>query len=321
MPGKASAGQHRDRVGRFAETMHAEAGTVLAAGPRPGNGMPVLGSAAAGYTDKLDENGNLVLQVRLVNGKPDDAPDGTAAVIAYSTAETGCTREAFYTGGVLHDGSGDKPSQRLTWPSGATDITRGFRRPHQGSIVTQDSPDGQPGSVRTSASGDTLTAHYANGRLQDPAPGVPAKVHAFADGSRRVTHAPCGRPADLPDGTPAERRYYPDGTAELEWRMHDGQPWDSDDGQPAERHFHPDGSVAKELYVFDGKLLDPAAGKPALAEYTPDGTMTRSESRPYIDSALHGFTDHRNRPSRAAKWSWGPKEPVTRYTGAPATPR
>lgn len=301
--------------GQFAPVGHAEPAAALAPPARPANGMPVLGSAAAGYSDKLDEHGNLVLQVRLVNGKPSDAPDGTAAIIAYSAASTGFTREVFYTGGVLHDGSGDKPTERLTWPSGATDVTRGFRRPHRGFIVAQDSADGQPAKVRTSAAGDVVIAHYANGRLQDSAPGVPAKVQEFADGSRRVTHAPFGQPSDLADGTPAERRYYPDGTLAVEIRQFDAWTWDGDDGQAAERHFHPDGSLAKEIHAFKGKLLDPAPGTSALIEYGVDGTVIRTESRPYIDTR-DSYINHANKPTRQQENYWASTAPVKRH-GAP----
>jgi hypothetical protein len=306
-------------AGRFANRDRPEAGTVLTAqaapGPAPSNGMPRLGSAAAGYTDRFDDDGNLILQVRLENGRPNDAPDGTAAVIRYSVAPHGATTEKFYNNGVLSDGSGDKPTERMTWPSGRSDVTRGYVEPHRGHITPQDSPDGQPASVRIDGKGHVMTTYYTAGYMQDPAPGVPAKVQELPDGSRRVTHAPYGRMSDLEDGTPAERRYYPDGTLAMEWRQLDGFPWDGDDGQPAERHFHPDGSVAKELFLFKGKLLNPAADTPALVEYAPDGTVTRSESRPWIDT-WDGYIAHTNRPSRPAEMPWVRTEPVERYVPA-----
>ena len=298
-------------AGRFANRDRPEAGTELTGGPDPSNGMPRLGSAAAGYVDRFDDDGNLILQVRLENGRPNDAPDGTAAVIRYSAAPAGATTESFYTDGVLHDGSGDKPSERMTWPSGRSSITRGFRRPHMGYITEQDSADGQPASVQSDGAGDVLTTHCANGRRQDPAPGVPAMVRVLADGSSRVLHSPFGALADLPDGTPSERHFSPSGNLTAEFRRHNGSFWDSEDGDPSERHYWPDGTVQKEVFRYKDRILNPPSGKPAVIEYAADGAVIRTDSRPYLDDPYGPEFRFDQRPAKG--WRFARTEPEERH--------
>lgn len=300
--------------GQFAATAHAEPDVPLLAGPQPRNNMPALGSAAAGYEDTFDDAGNLILQVRLENGKPDDAPDGTPAIIRYSTDPQGATHASFYKGGMLHDGSGDKPSELLTWPSGRTEVRRGFRRPHQGRFIPQDSPDGQPASVKTSAEGTIITGHYSNGALQDPAPRTPARVEVRPDGTRIEQHAPFGQMADLPDGTPSELHYGPAGNLIAEIRRHGGYGWDSGYGDPSERRYRDDGTVFKEVYRYRGSLLDSPVGKPALIEYAADGSIERQVSHPsQWDSYTREEAHFNSRLTRTQAWPYTRKEPVPRY--------
>lgn len=318
----SSAGQPRvlkgvSIAGRFANRDRPEAGTVLTAGPAPSNNMPRLGSAAAGYTDRFDDAGNLILQVRLENGRPNDAPGGTAAVIRYSTAPQGATTEKFYTDGVLSDGSGDKPTERMIWPSGRSDVTRGYIRPHNGHVTPQDSPDGQPASVRTTADGHVMTTYYTAGALQDPEPGVPAREELLADGTRRIAHAPFGRMSDLPDGTPSERHYHPDGSLAAEFRRFDGQGWDSDNGDPSERRYHADGSLAKEVFRHHGKLLNSPDGKPSLVEFGTDGTVTRTINAPWQENYFGEDIRYDKRRGRAQVWPYGRTERVERYVPEP----
>lgn len=304
--------------GQFAGTVHAEPDIELGAEPAPNNNMAALGTAADGYTNRLDDNGNLILQVRREHGKPSDAPDGTAAIIHYSTAPTGCTREVFYTDGVLHDGSGDKPTERLTWPSGRSDVVRGFRRPHQGNTVPQDSPDGQPASVRTSAEGHVVTGYYADGRLQNPAPRIPARVEVRSDGTRIEQHAPFGELADLPDGTPAEHHYGPTGNLIAEIHRYSGYGWDSDYGDASERRYRDDGTVWKEVFRYRGNLLDSPLGKPALTEYAPDGSVAREVRSPFIgDPYGREHTPFDARVTRQQVWPYARKEPIPRYVPDP----
>lgn len=299
--------------GQFAAFGHTEPESTLSAAPVPRNG-PALGSAAAGYKDTVDEAGNLVLQVRLENGKPNDAPDGTPAIIRYSTDPQGVTRATYYTNGVMHDGSGDKPTELLTWPSGRTEVRRGYRKPHQGSLTKQDSPDGQPASVMTSADGTVVTGHYAQGALQDPAPRIPARVEIRPDGSRIEQHAPFGQLADLPDGTPSEHYYGPAGNLVAEIRRHGGYGWDSDYGDPSERRYRDDGTVYKEVYRYRGNLLDSPVGKPALIEYAADGSVARQVSRPsQWDSYTREDVPFNGRVTRRQAWPYTRKEPVPRY--------
>lgn len=299
--------------GQFAATAHAEPPVTLSAATPPRNNMPALGSAAAGYTDRFDDTGNLILQIRLEHGKPSDAPDGTAAIIHYSTAPTGCTREVFYTDGVLHDGSGDKPTERLTWPSGRTDVVRGFRRPHQGNTVPQDSPDGQPASVRTTAEGHVVTGYYTDGRLQNPEPRSPARVEVRTDGTRIEQHAPFGELADLPDGTPCEHRYGPAGNLIAEIRRHGGYGWDSDYGDASERRYRDDGTVYKEVFRYRGQLLDSPTGKPALIEYAADGTVIREVRRPCMGDPYDDNGRSDDRVVRNQAWPYTRKTPHDRY--------
>lgn len=299
--------------GQFAAAHHAEPGVSLAMVPQPRNTMPALGSAAAGYTDRFDEDGNLVLQVRMENGRPSDAHDGTAAIIHYSTDPAGCTREVFYTDGLLHDGAGDKPTERRTWPSGRTELVRGFRRPHQGHTVQQDSPDGQPASVKTSAEGHVITGYYTDGRLQNPEPRTPARVEVRADGTRIEQHAPFGELADLPDGTPSEHHYGPAGNLTAEIRRFGGYGWDSDYGDPSERRYRDDGTVWKEVYRHQGRLLDSPIGKPALIEYAEDGSIARQVNQPsQWDSYRQEEVRFDTRKTRPQVFTYARKEPVPR---------
>lgn len=300
-------------AGQFAATVHSEPAIALPAAPAPRN-MPALGSTATGHTDRLDDAGNLILQVRLENGKPNDAPDGTAAIIHYSTAPTGCTREVFYIDGVLHDGSGDKPTERLIWPSGRSDVVRGFRRPHQGHTVPQDSPDGQPASVRTSAEGHVITGFYTSGVLQDPAPRLPARVEVRTDGTRIEQHAPFGQLSDLPDGTPCEHHYGPAGNLITEIRRHSGYGWDSDHGDPSERRYRDNGTVYKEVYRHRGYLLDSPVGKPALVEYAADGSIAREVRQHALnDSHDREYVRFDQRQTRLSAWPYFRKELIQRY--------
>lgn len=300
--------------GQFAPTSHAESALSLAVAPQPRNTMPALGSAAAGYSDRFDEDGNLILQVRLENGRPNDAPDGTAAIIHYSTDPAGCTGEVFYADGALHDGSGDKPTERRTWPSGRSEIVRGFRRPHMGHTVQQDSPDGQPAFVKTSAEGQVVTGHYADGRLQNPAPRTPARVEVKNDGTRIEQHAPFGELADLPDGTLSEHHYGPAGNLTAEIRRFGGYGWDSDYGDPSERRYRDDGTIWKEVYRYQGGLLDSPTGKPALVEYAEDGSIARQVTQPSLwDSYHQEEVRFDNRQTRPQVFKYARKEPVPRY--------
>jgi hypothetical protein len=300
--------------GQFAATAHAEPGIALSAGPQPRNNMPALGSAAAGYTDTFDDAGNLVLQVRLENSKPNDAPDGTPAIVRYSTDPQGPTRGTYFTDGVMHDGSGDKPSEMLAWPSGRTEIRRGHFRPHTNFFFKQDSPDGQPASMKTSAEGTVVTGHYAQGILQDPAPRIPARVEVRTDGSRIEQHSPFGQLEDLPDGTPSEHHYGPAGNLIAEVRRHGGDGWDSDYGDPSERHYRDDGTVWKEVYRYKGSLLDSPTGKPALVEYAEDGSVSRQVSQPVRwDSYLKEETRFNTRVTRRQARPHTRKEPVPRH--------
>lgn len=304
-------------AGRFANRARPEAATVLAPVAAPSNNMPRLGSGAAGYTDRFDDAGNLILQVRLENGRPNDAPDGTAAIIRYSTAPQGATTEKFYTDGVLSDGSGDKPTERKTWPSGRSIVTRGYLRPHQGYITPQDSPDGQPATVQTTAEGHVTTTHYTSGALQDPEPGIPAREEVLTDGTRKIAHAPYGRMSDLTDGTPSERHYHPDGSLAAEFRRHDGQGWDSDDGDPSERRYHPDGSLAKEVFRYRGRLLNSPDGKPSLTEYDMDGKVTRIIDTPWLQDQYGPDVRYDQRRERARAWPYARTERVERYVPEP----
>jgi hypothetical protein len=303
--------------GQFAATAHAEPGVSLA-GPQPRNGMPALGSAAAGYTDRFDDAGNLILQVRLENGRPNDAPDGTPAIIRYSTDPQGPTCGTHFTDGVMHDGSGDKPSVLFTWPSGRTEIRRGHFRPLTDFFFKQDSPDGQPASVKTSAEGTVITGHYAQGILQDPSPRIPARVEVRTDGTRIEQHSPFGQLEDLPDGTPSEHHYGPAGNLTAELRRHGGNGWDSDYGDPSERRYRKDGTIYKEVYRYNGSLLDSPTGKPALIEYAEDGSIARQVSEPtQWDSYMGKEVRFNARMTRRQASPHTRKEPVPRHVPKP----
>lgn len=304
--------------GEFAPTTHAEPGISLAAaGPQPRN-MAALGSAASGYTDTVDEDGNLILQVRLENGRPNDAPGGIPAIVRYSTDPQGATRATYFTDGVMHDGTGEKPTELLIWPSGRSEVRRGYRRPHQGSLVLQDSPDGQPASVKINAVGTVVTGHYTQGFLQDPAPRVPARVEIRIDGTRIEQHAPFGQLADMPDGTPSEHHYGPAGNLIAEIRRHGGYGWDSEYGDPSERRYRDDGTVSKEVYRYKGTLLDSPVGKPALMEYAEDGSIARQVSRPSQgDPYYDNYVVFDARQTRPQAWPYDRKTPMERYVPEP----
>lgn len=63
--------------GQFTQESRGEPGVSLT-GFRTLGGFPVLGAPGAGYTNTSNEDGELIRQVRMENGKPNDAPDGSA---------------------------------------------------------------------------------------------------------------------------------------------------------------------------------------------------------------------------------------------------
>ncbi|MCU6479012.1 hypothetical protein [Arthrobacter sp. A2-55] len=268
----------------MAEIFHRESAH---ASPLPVNGLPVLGTPGNGYEDRIDEDGNLVAQVRLDHGKPSDAPDGTPAVITY---RPGFTSEKFYTDGRLHDGSGGTPSQRIIHTSGTVSVIRGLIRPHSGHVIEQDSPDGQPAMTTTFARYETTPWHTVresdvdvqwkvSGRLRDPRPGKPACVITSKDGSVKVLHAPFGSLQDLTDGTPAEQHYGPAGQLTFQARYFNAVLWDADDGRPAYLHWDTDGNLLEELHFLHGQRRE-----------GPSSTATRQQEA-----------------------YWAPSEPLGRY--------
>lgn len=277
--------QPRDTGGRFDAITHAESPTALLAPatggpPIPASGMPVLGTAAAGYVDQLDEDGALVKQIRFNGVRPDDAPDGTAAVIIYGEHSTS---EVHYRNGVLHDGSGQTPSRRHTTTSGMDVIERGYRDPRSSRFIGQDSPDGQPGRVIALAPegehlGTIETVWLAAGIRQDPAPGVPGLTIEMSDGAKRHMHFPFGEMSDLADGTPAERYWDKDGHLTQEGRYYGGFLADGDDGTPAIRQYWGNGTLALEKRYCSSRPRPGANGEPAVVRYNEDGTVASTEA-------------------------------------------
>lgn len=276
--------QPRDTGGRFDTFGHAESPIVLlvpeAGTAFPANGMPVLGTSAAGYIDQVNEDGALIKQVRFNGVKPDDAPDGTAAVIIYG--ERGTT-ELHYRDGVLHDGSGQIPSKRYTTTSGKEVTERGYRDRHSSRFIGQDSPDGQPARVIEQAAegeqpGSTETVWLAAGIRQDPAPGVPGLTIEMSDGATRHLHFPFGQISDLDDGTPAERSWDKDGQLIFEARYYGGFLADRDDGTPAVREYWGNGNLAKEMRYCSSRPRPGANGEPAIVRYNEDGSVASTEA-------------------------------------------
>ena len=274
--------------GRFAGTTHSEGVSLPSArnesGAVPASGMPVLGTAAAGYTDWVDEDGHLTKQVRFDGVRPDDAPDGTAAVIIYGKRST---TEKHYRDGIQHDGSGDTPSQLYTSVDGRVETSRGYRKTRTSRFIDQDSPDGQPAKVivhaethpdwRQPPEGSVETTWMANGHRQDPGPGVPALTVAMPDGGTRSLHFPFGSQSDLDDGTPAEQHRNKDGQLIYQARFYDGFGFDGDDGEPAVRIWREDGSIAKELRYWGNRPSPGPNGEPAVTEYNPDGSVASTQ--------------------------------------------
>lgn len=303
--------------GQFTHGTKAEPGLILEtafneSGAVPASGMPVLGAAAAGYRDWVGGDGHLVKQVRFNGAKPDDAPDGTAAVILYTK---GGTTEAFYRNGVLHDGSGHFPSRRYTTVKGKTVTTRGYRDRHR-SMTDQDSPDGQPAMVVAHEVGEPNEWEPADGRIethwmtaghrQDPAPGVPAVTVEMLDGGLRHRHYPLGRMSDLPDGTPAEQIWNASGQLVAQARYYDGFLFDGDDGEPAVRRWRDDGTLSQECRYVAGKLRPGAEGEPAVVEYEADGVTPVVKQDPWRDPWQP------ERRKRAREWPYARTAPYQR---------
>lgn len=303
--------------GQYAATAHAApdgvtltVGRANTSGASPANGMPVLGTAAAGYTDWVDEDGHLVKQVRFSGVKPDDAPDGTAAVILYQER---ATVEKHYRDGIQHDGSGDAPSQLYTSVDGKVVTSRGYRVGHRSSMIHQDSPDGQPAKVvayaetdpdwREPTDGRVETTWMANGHRQDPAPGVPALTVAMPDGGTRSLHFPFGSQSDLEDGTPAEEHRNADGQLIYQARYYDGYLFDGDDGEPAVRIWREDGTIAKELRYWGNRPSPGPDSEPAITEYNPDGSVASTEHTVRWDYYESIFDGTRGKP-RAVAWPY-----------------
>lgn len=276
-------------------------------GAVPANGMPVLGTAAAGYRDWVDEDGHLTKQVRFNGVKPDDSPDGTAAVILYTKEGT---TEVFYRNGVLHDGSGHPPSRRYTTVMGKSVTSRGYREPHR-SMTEQDSPDGQPARVAADPDGRVVTTWMAAGRYQDPAPGVPGLTRILPDGSTQSLHFPYGDQSDLDDGTPAVREWDCEGNLVRQVRYYGGRVCDGDDGEPALKQWRPDGSLLSESRYWMGQQLPGANGEPAHTEYDVDGSVSSA-----VQDTRH-FSFHVDplppRGQRAQDLPSARKQPVQRH--------
>lgn len=296
--------------GQFASVPRSEAtGVVLGQGSQnesgavPANGMPVLGTAANGYQDWVDEDGHLVKQVRFDGVKPNDAPDGTAAVILYRES---LTSERFYRNGVVHDGSGEAPTRRVTKTDGTISVYRGVRVPHR-DVWEQESPDGQPSRVEISPDGELKTVWMASGHYQDPAPGVPAVTVKKADGSVVHVHTPYGVAQDLDDGTPAQREWNKDGQLVLEVRHYSGFVMDADDGIPAIREFYPDGTLKAERRYWMNKVAPGPNGEPSIVEYNPDGSVASTQYQGSVEYSAWG--DRVKRTTRAGDVSYARYEP------------
>lgn len=278
-------------------------------GAVPASGMPVLGTAAKGYTDWLDEDGNLTKQVRLEDCKPNDAPDGTAAVILYDRRGT---TEKHYRKGLLHDGSGDTPSTFYTRTDGKTVLSRGYRRRNSW-MMEQDSPDGQPARVAAEPDGKKETTWMASGFPQDPAPGMPAIITELPDGSVEHAHAPYGEVSDLDDGTPAARRRDVAGRLVKEVRHYAGWVNDADDGTPAIRVFFPDGNLKCEVRAWGSQTRPGLNGEPAEVHYAEDGTVASAIQDPR--SHLSTWPDRKKRDSRSKDFPYARTEPRPRDMG------
>lgn len=285
------------------------AGAGNESGAVPASGMPVLGTAANGYRDWADEDGHLTKQVRLEDGKPSDAPDGTAAVILYKRLGT---TEKHYRNGILHDGSGDTPSTFYTQSDGKTVLTRSYRRRNSW-ILEQDSPDGQPARVDTEPDGKKVTTWMASGMSQDPAPGTPAIITEFPDGSVEHAHAPCGEVSDLDDGTPAVRRWDAAGRLVKEVRHYAAWVTDGDDGTPAIREFWPNGSLKCEIRVWANQVRPGSSGEPSEVHYNEDGTVASTIQDPR--SSLSIWPDRKERGSRSKDFPYARTESRARDKG------
>lgn len=303
--------------GQFAEKSQREDPTVVLhgavneSGAAPANGMPVLGTAANGYRDWVDDDGNLIKQVRYEGLKPNDAPDGTAAVILYEGSRT---TEKHYLGGDLHDGSGDFPSVRHTNASGRVIVYRGYRERNSFlGFHEQDSPDGQPARVVAGLDGQVETSWMAAGLRQDPAPGVPGLTRVLPDGSTQSLHFPYGDLSDLDDGTPAVREWDPEGNLVSQVRYYGGWVCDGDDGDPALKQWRPDGSLLSGSRYWMGKQLPGANGEPAHTEYDVDGSVSST-----TQDTRH-FSFHNDpvppRGKRGQDIWFARRQPVERHSG------
>jgi hypothetical protein len=205
---------------------------------------PVEPTAAHGYTEKLDADGNVTQRVRLVNNRPTDHPSGAAAVFKYSEKRV---EEIHYNNGELHDGTGNIPSRLvriIAGPNAGTVITeRGYRGPHSVGFRNQDSPDGQPGYVIERPNGSKEVEYFTGGRRQDPASGDPAMVKTHADGSSISVHFTSSYQEDPADGSPAVVYRRADGSIEKTVRCYHSYVWDTVNGEPAVVNYDSDGNV------------------------------------------------------------------------------
>ncbi|MEH0110677.1 hypothetical protein V6N00_13285 [Tersicoccus sp. MR15.9] len=268
------------------------------------------------YRSVLDVEGRVVHQVRSrADSRPEDAPDGTAAIITYADRSV---TETHYRDGRLHDGTGDTPTRVTRVPGVMTTTTRGVRHPRWGWIVDQDSPDGQPAWVRRYDDGEVETTHYTADHRQDPRPGVPARVVAYPDGRRTTMHYPFGAASDLPDGTACEAEYAPDGRLTRQVRRYDNWAWDGDDGSPALVERDESWRTTREKRMYFGSPLDGADGTPAERILHDNGEVSGVQSSRHVP---HGGTRPRlypagrswhERTTRAEEWPNARTEPVER---------
>ena len=189
-----------------------------------------------GTIERVEElfyhNGKLVIELYNEQGKPEDLPDGTAAVRSYF-ANGVLDYENHYVNGVAgHILGDDTPYVRNYHPSGS------LKGEYWASpwIELTCRLDGTLERCVLTSGNDLLTFTYR--------PDGSIDKREYGSGSR---------PIDPPDHRPAVRAFRPDGSVEYEEHYNFfGELDDPPGGRPAVRWFNPDGTIRAEGHYRHG---------------------------------------------------------------------
>ena len=173
-------------------------------------------------------DGTPMYEGHFLDGKPNDLPDGTAAVRGWNP-DGSPEYEGHYIDGLLHDLPDGTAAQRWWNPDGSR-----YERHYRNGVLRRgtggdEMSDGEWTVERGYYDEDTIEYEY-----------------------NRIDGLLC----DTPDGTAAVRWWHPNGAPMYECRFRNGELHDIPDGTAASRGWYPDGSPEYERHYINGVLVE-----------------------------------------------------------------